>query len=58
MKEGKIEVKAKSCTVLASTWSTSNIYLAGEGRLVDIRDCVKDLVCHFITVYLSANLEQ
>jgi hypothetical protein len=58
MKGGKIEVKAKSCTVFASTWSTNNIHLAGEGRSVDIRDCVKDLVRHFIKVYLSARLEQ
>jgi hypothetical protein len=58
MKREKLEIKANSCTALASAWSTNNIYVAGEGRLVDIRGCVKDLVRHFIKVYLSANLEQ
>jgi hypothetical protein len=47
-----------SHAALACTWSTSNIYLAGEERLIDIRDCVKDLVGHFIDVYLSVNLNQ
>jgi hypothetical protein len=41
----------------ACTWSTNNIYLAGEERLIDIRDCVKDLVGHFIKAYLSVNLK-
>jgi hypothetical protein len=40
---------------LACTWSTNNIYLAGEERLIDIRDCVKELVGHFISAYLSVN---
>ena len=47
-----------SHSALASTWSTSNIYLAGEERLIDIRDCVRDLVGHFIDAYLSVNLKQ
>jgi hypothetical protein len=46
-----------SHSTLACTWSTSNIYLAGEERLIDIRDCVKDLVGHFINAYLSVNLK-
>ena len=47
-----------SHSALASTWSTRNIYLAGEERLIDIRDCVRDLVRHFIKAYLSVNLKQ
>ena len=47
-----------SHSTLACTWSTSNIYLAGEERLIDIRDCVKDLVGHFIKAYVSVNLKQ
>ena len=39
----------------ACTWSTNNIYLAGEERLIDIRDCVKELVDHFIKAYVSVN---
>jgi hypothetical protein len=42
-------------SALACTWSTSNIYMAGEERLIDIRDCVKDLVGHFIKAYSSVN---
>ena len=42
----------------ACTWSTSNIYLAGEERLTDIRDCVKELVGHFIKAYVSVNLKR
>jgi hypothetical protein len=44
-----------SHSALACTWSTSNIYLAGEERIIDIRDCVKDLVGYFISAYLSVN---
>jgi hypothetical protein len=44
-----------SLSGLACTWSTSNIYLAGEERITDIRDCVKDLVGYFISAYLSVN---
>ena len=44
-----------SHSVLACTWSTSNIYLAGEKRITAIRDCVKDLVGHFIKAYVSVN---
>jgi hypothetical protein len=44
-----------SHSVSACTWSTNNIYLAGEERLVDIRDCVKDLVGYFIDAYVSVN---
>jgi hypothetical protein len=40
---------------LACTWSTGNIYLAGEERLINIRDCVKELVGQFIKAYLSVN---
>jgi hypothetical protein len=40
---------------LACTWSTSNIYLAGEERIIDIRGCVQELVDHFIKAYLSVN---
>ena len=47
-----------SHSALACTWSTSNIYLAGEERLIDIRDCVKELVGHFIKAYVSVNLLQ
>ncbi len=39
----------------ACTWSTNNIYLAGERRVIAIRDCVKDLVGHFIKAYVSVN---
>jgi len=42
----------------ACTWSTSNIYLAGEGRLIAIRDCVKELVEYFIKAYVSVNLKR
>ena len=42
-------------SALACTWSTSNIYLAGEERLIDIRDCVQELVNHFIKAYVSVN---
>jgi hypothetical protein len=44
-----------SHSALACTWSTSNIYLAGEERIMDIRDCVQELVDHFIKAYLSVN---
>lgn len=44
-----------SNSALACTWSTSNIYLAGEERLVDIRDCVKELLGNFIDAYESVN---
>ena len=44
-----------SHSAFACTWSTSNIYLAGEERLVDIRDCVKELVGNFIDAYVSVN---
>jgi hypothetical protein len=44
-----------SHAALACTWSISNIYLAGEERLVDIRDCVKELVGNFIDAYESVN---
>ena len=47
-----------SHSALACTWSTSNIYLAGEERLIDIRDCVQELVDHFIKAYLSVNRKQ
>jgi hypothetical protein len=47
-----------SHTALACTWSTSNIYLAGEERLIDIRDCVHELVGHFIKAYVSVNPKQ
>jgi hypothetical protein len=57
MKGETFEVRAKSCTALACTRSTSNIYLAGEERLIYIRDCVKELVGHFIDAYLSVNLK-
>jgi len=40
---------------LAYTWSTSNIYLAGEERIGNIRDCAQELVGHFIDAYLSVN---
>ena len=43
---------------LACTWSTSNIYLAGEERLINIRDCIQELVDHFVDAYLSINLKQ
>jgi hypothetical protein len=43
---------------LACTWSASNIYLAGEERLIDIRDCVKELVGYFIESYVSVNLSR
>jgi hypothetical protein len=42
-------------SALACTWSTSNIYLVGEERLIDLRDCVQELVGHFIKVYSSVN---
>jgi hypothetical protein len=42
-------------SALACTWSTSNVYLAGGERIIDIRDCVQELVDHFIKAYLSAN---
>jgi hypothetical protein len=44
-----------SHSALTCTWSTSNIYLAGEERIIDIRDCVKDLVGYFISAYLFVN---
>ena len=44
-----------SHSALACIWSTSNIYLAGEERLVDIRDCVQELVGHFSKAYVSVN---
>jgi hypothetical protein len=44
-----------SHSALACTWSTSNIYLAGEERIGNIRDCVKDLVGYFIKAYVSVN---
>jgi len=44
-----------SHSALACTWSTNNIYLAGEERIIAIRDCVEDLVAHFINAYLSVN---
>lgn len=47
-----------SHSALACTWSTSNIYLAGEERIIEIRGCVQDLVGHFIDAYLSVNLKQ
>ena len=47
-----------SRSALACTWSTSNIYLAGEERLIDIRDCVKELVGNFIEAYVSVNLSR
>lgn len=47
-----------SHSALACTWSTSNIYLAGEERLVNIRDCVKELVGHFIKAYAFVNQER
>ena len=47
-----------SHAALASTWSTSNIYLAGQERLIDIRDCVKELVGNFIEAYVSVNLSR
>ena len=47
-----------SHSALACTWSTSNIYLAGEERIIDLRGCVQDLVGHFIKAYLSVNLKQ
>jgi hypothetical protein len=54
--EKQIDASHRSShSALACTWSTSNIYLAGEERLVDIRDCVKDLVGYFISAYLSVN---
>lgn len=39
----------------ACTWSRNNIYLAGEERIIAIRDCVQDLVGHFIDAYVSVN---
>jgi len=42
----------------ASTWSTNNIYLAGEERIIAIRDCVRDLIDHFIKAYVSVNPKQ
>jgi hypothetical protein len=47
-----------SHSALACTWSTSNIYLAGEERIGNIRDCVKELVVHFIDAYVSVNPKQ
>ena len=47
-----------SHSTLACTWSTNNIYLAGEERLIDIRDCVQELVGHFIDAYVSVNPKQ
>jgi hypothetical protein len=44
-----------SHSALACTWSTNNIYLAGEERIGNIRECVKDLVSHFINAYVSVN---
>ena len=40
---------------LACTWSTGNIYLAGGERIIDIRDCVQELVDQFIKAYVSVN---
>lgn len=50
-----INSSISSHSALACAWSTSNIYLAGEERMGNIRDCVKDLVGHFIDVYVSVN---
>ena len=47
-----------SRSTLACTWSTNNIYLAGKERLIDIRDCVKELVGYFIEAYVSVNLSR
>ena len=47
-----------SHSALACTWSTSNIYLVGEARIIDIGGCVQELVGHFIDAYLSINLKQ
>lgn len=47
-----------SHSALTCTWSTSNIYLAGEKRLIDLRDCVQELVGHFIDSYVSVNLRR
>jgi len=47
-----------SHSALACTWSTNNIYLAGEERIIAIRDCVQELVDHFIDAYLSVNPKQ
>jgi len=44
-----------SHSALACTWSTNNIYLAGEERITAIRDCVQELVGHFIKAYVSVN---
>jgi hypothetical protein len=44
-----------SHSALGCTWSTSNIYLAGEERIGNIGDCVRELVGHFIKAYLSVN---
>jgi hypothetical protein len=56
--KGTFGVKPKLCTALACTWSRSNIYLAGEERIIDIRNCVQELVDHFIKAYVSVNLKQ
>lgn len=45
-------------SALACTWSTSNIYLVGEKRIENIRECVEDLVDHFIRAYVSVNPER
>lgn len=47
-----------SHSALTCTWSTNNIYLAGEERLIDIRNCVQELVGHFVDAYLSVNPKQ
>jgi hypothetical protein len=39
----------------ACTWSTNNIYLAGEKRITAIQDCVRELVGHFIKAYVFVN---
>jgi hypothetical protein len=44
-----------SQSALACTWSTNNIYLVGGKRITAIRDCVQELVDHFIKAYLSVN---
>jgi len=44
-----------SHSALACTWSINNIYLAGKERITAIRDCVQELVGHFIKAYLSVN---
>jgi hypothetical protein len=55
IKGKNFEVKPKLYTALGCTWPTSHIHLAGEERIIAIRDCVQELVGHFIDVYLSAN---